>query len=142
MKNLEQVADLVVDMLYEAHRGVIHLRDGDFLIFGNDGFSEESGRARHEVAKVREHLAEQADEIGFATDSDTGDTWVLHVRLRKPITTAAGIEAFRHLTTRVLWQAWMGDDVADALGDLFDEVQTQIAEEAIQKFKEELAGFP
>ena len=50
------MADYVGDNMFEAHRGAMTWKqEGVSVVFGNDGYTQD-GRARSEVAMVREHL--------------------------------------------------------------------------------------
>src|SRR6516162_9314743 len=76
--NVKAVVNITGEEGFEAHRGVIPVRDDTFVVFGNDGYQKDE-RARREVATVRERLAGDAVELGFATDED-GYSWAMVVR--------------------------------------------------------------
>jgi hypothetical protein len=101
------MVNLVGDEGLSAERGVIYLRGGDFLIFGNDGYSKEDGRAKREVESLREQLAGQAEELGFANTED-GYTWGMLVRFLKGCETSEGQAFCRKMLTLALWEVWGG----------------------------------
>jgi hypothetical protein len=90
--------------LFEAHRGVVPVRDGVLVVFGNDGYSshDDDHRAREEVAALRRMLVDMhAEELGFATTDDG-----LLVRPEQIASTAAGLDFQVALFTAILWRAW------------------------------------
>lgn len=134
-KDLSALAGYCNDNLHHVHRTVIHLRDGLFLAFGNDGYAIDS-RSQREVAVIRERIAVQADEVGFGVnDADEfGDggsyTWVMLIRLREPYSTQAGSEAFRALLQRTMWDAYLGENSQSELSNEIEATQTEIADGA------------
>jgi hypothetical protein len=130
---LARIAAFIHEDLFSAHRGVIHLSQGDFLAFGNDGFATDE-RAKREVAAIRSRVAGQAEEMGFATDDYT---WVMLLRSPKGHATEAGQEAFRSLLTLAMWQAWHGEN-PHPTAEGYEQHQRQIAESSIAKARPRL----
>jgi hypothetical protein len=148
--DLQKLANVVGDELFEAHRGVVHLKDGNFLIFGNDGFAQDK-RAKREVERIRQALTGQAEEIGFATSEGDTYTWVVVVR-KGDLLTEAGKTAFASLLVLVLWTGYRGQPLPKAgesteelsrriRGDGFESLQTSTAENDITKALSMLHGM-
>ncbi len=137
-KKFATVVQFIGDQLFEAHRGVIHLSCGDFVVFGNDGFATDE-RAKREVAVVRERTAGRASEIAFATTED-GYSWALLLRLPEEHATEAGREAFCELLTLAMWEGYSGG-TANPLAGGFEQCQSRIAEAVIWRERPRLMGL-
>jgi hypothetical protein len=134
--SLDQIAEIIGTEGFEAHRGVIHYYGGDFLLFGNDGYNSDDGRAKQEVAAVREHIAGRADELAMGYTED-GYTWVMLVRFREGFDTEAGREMCRSLLTAAMWRRWIGSGEPPDRG-AFEHFQGAHAETAIDRIREQV----
>jgi hypothetical protein len=130
-----KAATYIGEHLGEAHRGALVWEPGVVAIFGNDSYNGD-GRAKQEVAYVREHLADAGvTELGFGTDAEFGEDWVLLVRVPGPeAATPAGSRFQRTLVSERLSDlAWDGWDAAcrvraeDPLHGVYRAVQEPIA---------------
>ncbi len=129
---MQAIVNLIGDEGFPAHRGVVYLRGGDFLVFGNDGYNRDE-RPRREVESVRRLTAGRADELGFSVTED-GYSWALMVRFRDGYNTAVGQETCRNLLTLTLWQGWTGKEQS-AIGQGFEECQSREAENVIDALR-------
>jgi hypothetical protein len=134
-QDLQKVADLMYTEGFEAHRGAFHLKDGDFLVFGNDGYTQDKqGRGQREAETVRQTVQGRAEALGFAVDSTEGYSWCMVLRFTEGFETRAGRELCRDLLTAALWQGWLGLD-RDPVGQAFAGCQGGIAEEVIERLR-------
>jgi hypothetical protein len=118
-----------VDFEIDEHRGVIHLRDGDFLLYSNNGYwikNPNDGRA-----DIHRMLAGQADELGFVDVKDAKDHgWAMLVRFREGCSTYSGRRLCRELLTRIVN---LGDADGKPYYPTFYEEQIKEAERTLDK---------
>jgi hypothetical protein len=126
-----QLLEHIHDAYFEAHRGVIRGRRHNlFAVFGNDGYHSENGRARREVAHVREEITARGYKITHFVANGPGAlpgssyTWLLLVEKPAGVTDEQA-EAF---LDGALWEGWAracGGDVET--NRVFNECQRSIA---------------
>jgi hypothetical protein len=135
---MQAIVNILGDEGFPAHRGVIYLRGGDFLVFGNDGYNQDE-RTKREVESVRRLLAPRAAETGFALTED-GYSWALLIRCRENYATEAGRETCRNLLTLALWQGYSGKKQS-AVGDGFEAWQSKESEQVIATLRPKLLAL-
>jgi hypothetical protein len=107
--DVDRLAALVGEELFEAIRGVLRFDDGDLLVFGNDGYTLDK-RARREARQVEAALLKRGFLVrGFGLCPE-GYSWALLVAPPVPKSEGELDRGFtaaeaRELAERLLWEA-------------------------------------